>query len=119
MIALIYSNVSAKSNEDPQSATAPKSPFLSLKTPPSVLTKPSATLYPEKKRTKKLSTPLTNVPPTQAPGSLPGYYPPPHPPLRQKSQLQLLSHHNTHQGGITPTTTTPTSTSSHIVKEKK
>ena len=105
----------------------PKSPFLSLKTPPSVLTKPSGTLYPEKKRTKPkvTTTPLTNVPQTAPPGTLPGYYLPPNPPARQKSQLQLLSqsHHSSqHSSQIHATSsTTPTSTASphNILKEHR
>ena len=107
--------------------TTPKSPFLSLKTPPSVLTKPSSTLYPEKKRTKPKAstTPLTNMPQTAPPGTLPGYYLPPNPPARQKSQLQLLSqsHHSSqHSSQIHATSsTTPTSTASphNILKEHR
>ena len=53
------------------------SPFLSLKTPPAVLTQPSASLYPSaaattKKAVKKTSSVTT---PSNPPGTLPGYYP--------------------------------------------
>lgn len=49
-----------------------KSPFLSLKTPPAVLTKPSSH-YPGAKKLKKersVTTPLANVPPPPPPGKI-------------------------------------------------
>ena len=58
----------------------PKSPFLSLKSPPAVLCQPSHSLYPGTKKLKKgvsVTTPLANVPPPAPPGTLPGYYLPP------------------------------------------
>ena len=99
-------NSASASSEDNNTHThqlcfsTPKSPFLSLKSPPSVLTQPSGTLYPEKVRSKKpVTTPLTNVPPPPPPGTLPGYYLPPNPqPIRQRSQPQLLKEKNTPAG---------------------
>lgn len=75
-----------------------KSPFLSLKTPPAVLTKPSSH-YPGAKKLKKersVTTPLANVPPPPPPGTLPGYYLPPR---------SMTTHH-------TPSATPTTSPSS-------
>ena len=121
---------SAASSEDNTTThqlcfSTPKSPFLSLKSPPSVLTQPSGTFYPEKVRSKKpVTTPLTNVPPPPPPGTLPGYYLPPNPqPIRQRSQPQLLKEKNT-SAGAPPTNlaaTPPNSTTppNPIMKGKK
>lgn len=93
-----------------------KSPFLSLKTPPAVLTQPNSSLYPGTKKVKKgasVTTPLANVPPPPPPGitffdempespdsisfystgTLPGYYMPPR-----------HTHTSHHTPAATPTT---------------
>lgn len=82
-------------------ADHPKSPFLSLKTPPAVLCQPNSSLYPgTKKAVKKgqtVTTPLAHVPPPPPPGTLPGYYLPP------------SRHHHAPRDSCTPATTPTTS----------
>lgn len=78
----------------------PKSPFLSLKTPPAVLCQPNSSLYPGTKKVKKgqVTTPLAHVPAPPPPGTLPGYYLPP-------SRLHHPRDSNT--PAATPTTSPP------------
>lgn len=74
------------------------SPFLSLKTPPAVLTQPSASLYPSatKKCVKKTTSVTT---PSNPPGTLPGYYP-------LHSHTQSRHAHVPHHSSGTPSTST-------------
>lgn len=84
------------------------SPFLSLKTPPAVLTQPSASLYPSAAPPKKCVKKTTSVTtPSNPPGTLPGYYP-----LHSQSRHER---HGPHHSSGTPSTSTmsPPSVSGH------
>ena len=95
-------SVDSATNEQGYQKDHPKSPFLSLKTPPAVLCQPSHSLYPGTKKPKKgvtVTTPQSHVPPPPRPGTLPGYYLPPS--------------RNHHTPATTPTTSPPSGTHHH------